>query len=105
MRSFEAFSTEYTVTEIFYALRDCQATESGNGWNHERCTHARLCQSREEVHDLPDELVSMVNRALADMAMSAEDAGNSDAPTTSSESSGPQKQQEDSTPSTDNQTE
>lgn len=100
----QGFLTEYRVSELFFALRDCQATQrDGNGrWDHSNCGghRARLLEARSDVKDMPDALLALVRDALTDLAMSPRDAGNLDAPASSSASSERQSEAADSTPST-----
>lgn len=97
---------EYRTTEMYYALRDCQATPNDNlGWDHSKCSHReRLCGSRAEIRELPAELIQAVREAITLLNMSPRDAGNSDAPASSSASSERASAQEESTPSTPTET-
>ena len=83
------FLSEYRTTELYYALRDCVATPNENlGWDHAKCSHReRLCGSRAEVRELPGGLIEKVREAITLLNMSPRDAGNSDAPASSSASS------------------
>jgi len=96
------FLNEYRTTELYYALRDCQATPNDNlGWDHEKCSHReRLCGSRAEVRELPAGLIEKVRDAITLLNMTPRDAGNLDAPASSSASSEqPSVEAEASTPS------
>lgn len=96
------FLTEYKTSEIYYALRDCNATKGANErWDHGPCQGHRdkLLESRAEVRELPEELLAIVRDAIRDLAMTPKDAGNSGAPASSSASSGPASELADSTPS------
>lgn len=96
------FLNEYRTTELYFALRDCQAMPSDNlSWDHSRCSHrTRLCESRAEVRELPEGLIVAVREAITLLNMTARDAGNSDAPASSSASSEQPSAAAESTPST-----
>lgn len=100
------FLNEYRTTELYYALRDCNAEPADSlGWDHSKCSHrTRLCDSRAEVRELPEGLINPVREAITLLNMSPRDAGNSDAPASSSASSGPASAAADSTPSTPTET-
>ena len=96
-----AFQTEAQLTELYFALRDCEATERlGDGWDHSKCKHPRLAPSRADVRNLGDVLLDRARSVLIEISVSEREAGNSDAPASSSASSERPKQQEESTPST-----
>ena len=84
------FLTEYKISEMYYMLRDCEATakETG-GWDHTRCANhrERLCDSRGDIRLLPEGLIAVVNQTIRELSMTPQDAGNSDAPASSSASS------------------
>jgi hypothetical protein len=95
------FINEYRTTELYYVLRDCSAVPNDRlGWDHTGCTHQRLCDSRAEVRELPETLILKVRDAIQQLAMTPRDAGNSDAPASSSASSEQPSKVADSTPST-----
>lgn len=98
------FLTEYRVSELYFALRDCRATKRDeNGrWDHTDCGghRDRLLEARSDVKEMPDALLALVRDALTDLAMTPRDAGNSDAPASSSASSELPSEAADSTPST-----
>lgn len=98
----DSFSREYRITEIFFGLRRCQASSAVEGVKerHKGCTHDRALDSRDEVKMLSEPVLEVVSRAIASLTMSRDDARFSDAPSTSSESSGQPVAQEASTPST-----
>ena len=76
-RGTEAFIFEYEKTQLYYSLRDCEATETSSGvYDHERCTHNRLCRNRAMAASLPPELVDAVNRAHQQLAMTEAEVGN-----------------------------
>jgi hypothetical protein len=88
MASFEAFLESRRVTEMYFALRLCEATRVDDTWVHDGCDHrVRLLDERNEVYDLPDALIDAVRQALEQLQMTPRDAGNSAAPATSSASS------------------
>lgn len=97
----EAYELERWKTQMYYAVRECDAPKDGNGrWDHTKCRHLRLLESRREVNDLPDDFITLVDPVLQNLLVPPRDAGNSDAPTSSSASSEPQSEQAESTPST-----
>lgn len=99
------FLNEYRTTELYYALRDCQAKPGDSGWDHSTCSHrTRLCDSRAEVRELPEGLIVKVREAITLLNMTPRDAGNSDAPASSSASSEQPSAPEASTPSTPTET-
>lgn len=100
------FLNEYRTTEMYYALRDCSATPDEKlGWDHSKCSHrVRLCDSRAEIRELPEGLITKVREAITLLNMNPRDAGNSDAPASSSASSERASVQEESTPSTPTET-
>ena len=104
--SIDEYMREKRVTEIWYALRDCQATGSAeSGYDHRTCNHGRrLLEERREVRDLPEDLLLRVIDALDELEMPIREAGNSAAPATSSASSEPASEAEASTPSTPDET-
>jgi hypothetical protein len=94
------FLKEQKVTQIYYALRDCQAVKGESGkWYHRTCSHARLLPERAAVRGLPESLLDKVVTALEEVSVDRRQAAFSDAPTSSSESLEQPKQQEESTPS------
>lgn len=96
-----AFFEEYRRSEIYYAARDCTAKSLPNGrWDHTACTHLRLLPNKAAVNDLPEELIERIRTAIEALTMAPSDAGNSDAPESSSASSEPPSNAEDSQPST-----
>jgi len=94
------FMAEQRSTQLFYALRDCQAVSEGEGkWNHSRCKHTRLLSERSQVRSLPEEVLEKGIAMLQQITVDRRTAGNLDVPMSSSESSGQPKQEEESTPS------
>lgn len=99
MTSFEAFMETRRVTELYFALRLCEATpvEGSGDWDHSECDHrVRLLDKRDDVYDLPDSLLTVLRDALEELQMAPREAGNSAAPATSSGSSGPRSEEADS---------
>lgn len=99
--SSNGFLNEYRTTEMFFALRACDAKATDDGWDHSECDHRqRLCEVRSEIRDLPEQLLVAVREAMLILNMTPREAGNSGAPASSSASSGPRSEQAESTPST-----
>ena len=69
----KAYLDAKTHTELYFALRECL---SRDGVDHERCTHPRLLDSRDQASDLPDELVDILVNEIASMEIRADKAGN-----------------------------
>lgn len=96
----QEFFAEQRVTQIFYALRDCQAgKKDSGGYDHSVCKHTRLLNERSQVRALPEQVLERVLAVLSEITVDKRTAGNSDVPTSSSESSERPKQEEESTPS------
>lgn len=104
--SIDEYMREKRVTEIWYAMRDCQATgDPRSGWDHRTCNHSRrLLDERREVRELPEDLILRVIEALDELEMPVREAGNLAAPATSSASSEQHNAAEESTPSTPDET-
>lgn len=105
MAGSQAFMTERRITELWYAVRDCEGVEDEagkDGFNHSRCNgHLRkLAEFRHEVNAFPDILLVMAREVLEDLNMSPQDAAFSDAPTSSSASSERPSEAAESEPST-----
>lgn len=96
-----AFYENRRQTEVWYALRECEVALDPDGEPDLKTLKVgdRICPTRANVNDLPDEIVTKVLRAL-DGEMTPKDAGNSDAPSASSGSSERQSVEADSVPST-----
>jgi hypothetical protein len=105
MLTMRAFFIERQITEIWLALRDCQALlgESGE-YDHSECTHKRLLDDRSEVRALPQEILTAVTTTINALSVPDREAGNSEGPSSSSDSSAPQKSAEDSKPSSPEET-
>lgn len=98
----DEYMGEKRITELFFALRDCNATQNPDGgWNHRGCDHTfRLLESREDVRSLPEQFLQKVSQTLSEVEVDARTAGNSDAPASSSASSEQPSEEAASTPST-----
>lgn len=94
-----AFFETRRQSEIWFALRDCVVPiVDGKPDLEAAIIGNRLIVSRSEVNDLPDAVVVRILQSL-DAEMTAQDAGNSDAPSASSGSSERQSAAEASKPS------
>lgn len=90
----DIFIAERRVTELYRALRDCKAKvaydpedPSKRLYDHTDCDHSvRICTERAEVRALPDDLVRKAVDKLDEITVGPRDAGNSDAPASSSAS-------------------
>lgn len=109
--SLDEYMEEKQVTELFYAIRDCVATEKGRTedgvilWDHTDCNHAsRLCNERSQVRSLPEAVIEKAIEALESISIPQRESGNSDAPPSSSGSSEQPSTAEDSTVSTPDET-
>lgn len=81
------FMSGFRQTEVFYALRDVEVELVDGEWQPKAgVPKPRLLSDRDEVRDLPDGLLDLVLEALQ-RQMTQEQAGNSDAPSASSEPS------------------
>jgi hypothetical protein len=99
--SLDEFMEERRVTELYFALRVCQATRDGNTYDHAPCDHSqRALEAREQVRGLPEQVIEKSIEALDQLNVTPRDAGNSDAPVSSSAPSEQPSVPEDSTPST-----
>jgi hypothetical protein len=96
-----AFFEEFQRCELFYALRDCEAKRrKAGGFDHSSCTHQRLLPSKAAISELPEDLIDRIKNVISDIALTPGEAGNSDAPASSSESSEQPNNAEDSSAST-----
>jgi hypothetical protein len=84
----DAFARERRITEVWYCVRDCSATvcDDLGKWDHTDCKHERLFD-RAEIVTLPRELFVRLVEAIDALQVPAVSAGNSAAPTSSSDSS------------------
>lgn len=99
--SLDEFMEERRVTELFYALRACEATRKDGAFDHTDCNHSqRALAEREQVRGLPEGVIVKCIEALDAVTLTEREAGNLDAPASSSASSERPNVEEDSTPST-----
>lgn len=97
----DEFIGEKRITELFFALRVCEAEKTAAGWDHSKCDHTvRLADERSEIRGLPENVLKKASAALAAIEVDARTAGNTDAPASSSGSLGQPSAAEASTPST-----
>jgi len=96
-----AFYEAKRQSELWYSLHECTVSfdEDGDPLMETLVVGERLCEGREEVNTLPDEVVVKALRVL-DGEMTPREAGNSDAPSASSGSSEQRSAAEESVPST-----
>ena len=110
--SLDVFMSERRVSELYAALRDCKAKvrfelpRDGSTqkleFDHTDCNHSvRLLSARSDVYSLPEAIIERAGDALDGITATPRDAGNSDAPASSSASSEQSSAEvEASTPST-----
>jgi hypothetical protein len=93
-----AFIREQSATQVYYAMRVCEATRDADGrWQHSSCDHSqRWLESRLEVNQLPELLLTQVQRVYDELNMSPEVARFLGGPASSSESRGPSSKPEES---------
>lgn len=100
-------TSEYILTEIWYATRVCDAVRDSDGtWNHDACNghRERVFESKQEVRGLPEALQALLRDSLAELTMTVREAKNSDRQGNSSDSSPLPSEPAESTPSTSNET-
>jgi hypothetical protein len=90
--SLDEFMQEKRRTELFFALRDCKASrvkfDGGERWEHQGCDHTvRLMESRGQVSSLPEGIIERAMDVMDGVTVPQREAGNSDAPASSSASS------------------
>jgi len=97
----DEFMEERRVTELYYALRNCEGTRvTPTTWDHAECNHAeKMLANRGQVRGLPEAVLGKCIAALDEVTTPQREAGNSVAPSSSSGSSEPQSVPEESTPS------
>lgn len=94
-QTLDVFMAERRVTQLYFAMRECNATNRSNeigqyDWDHTDCDHnRRLVNDRSEIRRLPDAVVEKVVQVLDDIYINPRTAGNSVAPRSSSGSSEP----------------
>lgn len=88
MRTHAEYEREHRATQLFFAVRRCEATRVESGWDHRGCDHnQRWMKDRKEVQELPEALLANLQDTLESVTVPTRAAGNSDAPANSSESS------------------
>lgn len=98
-----AWLEESQISEVYYATRLCNA-EPGV-LSHSKCNHRQFfIPARKDVRLLPDEVLTRIRAVLDELALPLREAGNSDAPLNSSESSERHVVAEDSKASTQKET-
>lgn len=96
-RGLNAFSVEKEKNQIFFALRECDATRQGENWQHAACDHTgRWLDEPAEVEQLPAGLLDRVRTAYQALSVAPDTARFSDALASSSASSEPSSKQGDS---------
>lgn len=85
------FMKEQRVSQLYYSTRDCAAIQGdldpagGYIYDHDGCDHAkRMLTARAQVTTLPETLIEKLTDAYDSVAVGAREAGNSDAPRSSS---------------------
>lgn len=102
----DVFMQERRTTQLYFALRECDAKDLGTApgehrWDHADCDHSqRLCQERAAVRRLPDVLIERAIDVIDGITINPRAAGNLDAPGSSSASSEQPSVAEGSTAST-----
>lgn len=77
--SLEAYMTEKRITELFYAMRVCEAkrTDEPGEWDHSACDHrVKLMDSRSEVKDLPEHVITKAVETLEDVLVGPRQVAN-----------------------------
>lgn len=95
--SMAEFINERRVTALWLSMRDCVATEredkgpnDPDRWDHSRCDHSvKLVAERSGVSKLPSGVLEKVTVVAEALPVPTKEAGNSDAPASSSASSEP----------------
>lgn len=93
-QTLDYFMAEHRKTQIFFAMRRCEAEDVSTVpgkrvWDHGNCDHSlRALKDRSAVRGLPDQITQRVIDAIDAMRVSPRQAGKSDAPPSSSDSSG-----------------
>ena len=107
----DVFVEERRLTQLYYALRVCDAVDTStsvgtHSWDHAGCDHTqRLVAERSEIKRLPESVLAKAIDAIDGVTVTPREAGNSDAPASSSASSEQSSAAEAaSTPSTQGET-
>ena len=110
-QTLDLFMEERRITEIYVSARECWAVSTGkvdgkDTWDHRKCDHSkRLLPARSMVKSLPPQVIGRIIDVLDNMTTPQREAGNSDAPVSSSASSEPSSVSEaPSTPSSPDET-
>jgi hypothetical protein len=100
-RSFTAFQREFAKTQLYFAVRDCNARKVSSAWDHSPCDghQVRLLSSPTDVRSLPDGLLERLMTVAREVQIATNDARFSDALPSSSGSSAQPSEPEASTPS------
>jgi hypothetical protein len=89
-QTLDLFMEERRITEIYVATRECRAVGKPGEWAHGNCDHSvRLLSERSLVKTLPPQVISKIIDSLDGQTTPQREAGNSDAPVSSSASSEP----------------
>lgn len=89
-QTLDLFMEERRITEIYLSARECYGTSKPNGWDHSKCDHStRLLPERSLVKKMPPGVIEQLIDTLESLTSSQREAGNSDAPASSSASSEP----------------
>lgn len=105
-RGAELANAEYTLTEMWYAVRYCDAVRGEDGeLDHTGCEgHAeRVFASKADARAVPERLETLLRAGLAELAVNLRDPKDSGNPPSSSSSSPPPSEEEESAPSTSTQ--
>lgn len=106
-RGGDSAAAEYSLTEMWYATRYCDANKTDDGtWDHARCNGhpTRVFDSKNDARSAPDELQRLIRNALLDLLMAGRDPKGSANPRNSSDSSPTPNEAAESTPSTSTET-
>lgn len=106
-RGSEVANAEYSLTELWYATRYCDAAPDADGnLDHARCAgHPnRVFPTKADARAMPDSLKGILANALAEVGMNATDPKDSGNPGSSSGSSPTPNEPAGSTPSTSTET-
>lgn len=105
-RGSDVAAAEYSLTEMWYASRYCEATEDDGALDHSRCEGhpTRVFDTKGDARSAPDPLRDLLMSALTELAMAGRDPKGSDSPASSSDSSPTPSERAASTPSTSGET-
>ena len=97
-RTMDEYFGARRTTELFLSARKCDATLQGGGvtlagemiWDHSKCDHSqRFFSERASLHKVPDGAMTKMVEAYESLRIRPDQAGNLDAPASSSASSEP----------------